>query len=214
MLQRCGACGLQGNDSFLTDHATAIGHEHAAEFRIGRHFPPLPVVCHVGRFPLRSGKGHGLTALVELKRHADRRALCAIAMKMRDNGLTAIHLDQADPPRRTFAKIDVARHACRRLREEFTPARRIDEAQASRQTGRAGFACWIGKGAAIVAALQHEAAFGRRSREPVRRPAARSRRRGRQARSQQRVLAPGRLDRVYHREGPARIAAPEARPRS
>ena len=97
---------------------------------------------------------------------------------------------------------------------QLTAARRIDEGQISRQAGGTCLARRIGEGAASLAALQHEASFGGSAREPVRRPAARPRRRRGKPHPQQRVLAPGWLNRIDHRAGPAKIAAPEARPRS
>jgi len=44
---RLRARGLQRSDGFLADRAAAVGHEHAPELRISRHFSPLPVIRHV-----------------------------------------------------------------------------------------------------------------------------------------------------------------------
>src|SRR4029077_7520243 len=93
---RFGASSPQCSDGFLTDSATAVGDEHPPELRIGGHFPPLPVVGHIGSLPLGAGKGHGLAALVELKRHADWCALDTVGMEMRHDRRTTVHLDEAD----------------------------------------------------------------------------------------------------------------------
>ena len=50
--------------------------------------------------------------------------------------------------------------------------------------------------------------------ECVRLPAARLWRRRRKPGPNKRIFAPRRFDRIDHRDGPARMAAPEARPRS
>ena len=205
---------LEGSDRFLADGAAPIRHQNPPEFRIGRHLAPLFVVRHVGCLMLGVREGDRLAAFVELKRHSNRLAFLAIRMQVRHYRGPTLHPNQADPPRRALAEINIRRHPHRRFREQRSAPRRIDESQVRRKTGPTDIAGRVGECAAGAAALQDEAPFRRRAREPMRGAAARLRGRCREPRPQQRILAARSCDRLDHQAGPAMIAAPEARPRS
>ena len=205
---------LQRGCYFLADDAAPVGHQNAPEFRIGRHFTPLPVVRHVGGLTFGVREGYRLPALVQLKRHHDLPAFFAIGMQMRHHGWPALHRDQADAPWRTLAEMHVGRDMQRRFAQKCAARRCIRKSKVGGKARRTGIARRIGERPASAAALQHEAPFGGSPRETVRSAAARARRRRRQPRPQQRILPAWPYDRFDHEVGPARIAAPEARPRS
>ena len=210
---RC-AGRLQRGHRFLTDDAPPVRHQNAPEFRIGRHLTPLPVVRHVGGLPFGMREGHGLPALVQLKRHHDRPALFAIGMQVRHQLGSAFHRDQPDAPWRTLAEMHVGRDVQRGFGQQRAAPRRVREDEIGGKARRARIARRIAERSAGAAALQHEAAFGGGPRKTVRGAAARARRRRRQPRPHQRILPARFYDRFDHEPGPARIAAPEARPRS
>ena len=205
---------LQGRGRLLTDNAAPVRHKSAPELRIGRHLTPLLVVGHVGCLTFRMGEGHGLSALVQLQGHHDRMPLLTIGMQVRHDGRPAFHSNEADAPWRTLAEMHVGRNVQGRFRQKRAAPWRIGKEKVGGQARRTGIARRITEGPAGAAALQDEASFGGRPREPVRRAAARARRQCRKPRPQQRILPTRPCDRLDHEDGPARIAAPEARPRS
>jgi hypothetical protein len=131
--------------------------------------------------------------------------------------------DRGRGPQRTWS-ILCARACARentapraRARLWWTAARHpggIDERQIRQEADRAGIVCGIQEGSAFRATLQGEAALGHRTREMLGGPAPAGGRQGGARRPLQRVLVARSVERLGHARRPARIAAPEDRPRS
>ena len=162
-----------------------------AEFRIGRHLTPLPVVRHVGGLPFGMREGHRLPALVQLKRHHDRPPFFAVGMQVRHEGRSAFHRNQPDAPWRALAEVHVGRDVQRRFGQKRAAPRRVREDEIGGQARRTRIARRIAERPARPQTLQHEAAFGGGPRETVRGAAARARRRRRQPRPLQRIFRRG-----------------------
>jgi len=182
----------------LPHGGTAIGDQHAAEFRVAGHLAQLRIVGHVGGVFLRQRDQHGRAALVELEIEAHARAFFDVTVQMRQDDGAGVELGEARAPRRALAEVWIGRGADGGFGEHRAAIVDWHERHARRQALRAGVARRIEYLLAVGAALQLEPPLRRRRGQALRGAAADRLRIERLPRLLERVLPLGPDERCGH----------------
>ena len=192
----------------------AVGDQHLAEFGVARHLAEHLVVSHVGAPFVRKSNENGLSGPVEARAHAHAlRRLADLAVQVHHQRRAGIEVHEAEAPRQPLAKEQVVAVVQRGGAQQLAFAALLAPVQSRRQALAAGLAGRVLNRAAVLAGLEHEAAFRRAGRDAERDTAARPRRQVHLPGAQDGVLALGAHQGHGHGALP-RMTAPVHRQRS